>query len=178
MRRKFSVILIAGLILLPFNAWAVLIDNHDGTITQIRKDGSRLMWLKNTGIPGYILNWHQAIIWAENLVFAGYDDWRLPSALNSDGTGPCSQYNCTGSEMGYMYYMELGNNAYESYTYDGPFINNSHAGYWTNTEYNLDLEKAFIFNFHVKNQDPDNKVVSNGAWAVRDMDPPPDNDED
>jgi hypothetical protein len=80
--------------------------------------------------------------------------------------------------MGYMYYIELGNNAYESYSYDGPFTNNWHAGYWTNTEYNLDLKKAFIFNFHEKTQELDNKVVSNGAWAVRDMGPPPDSDED
>ena len=103
--------------------------------------------------------------WADNLNFANYDDWRLPSAMNSDNTGPCSGYNCSESEMGYMYYTELGNLAHDSNTNDGPFINNWHAGYWTNTEESS--EKAYIFNYNVGNQDPDNKVVNNWAWAVR-----------
>ena len=41
-----------------------------------------------------------------HLVFGGYSDWRLPSSLNADGSGPCTAgSNCTGSEMGHMFYM-------------------------------------------------------------------------
>lgn len=58
------------------------IDNGDGTITD-RATG--LMWMKKDS--GFIkagqnkdgkLNWEQALVWAENLEFAGYSDWRLP----------------------------------------------------------------------------------------------------
>ena len=29
-----------------------------------------------------------------------YDDWRLPTALNQDGSGPCFGYDCNRSEVG------------------------------------------------------------------------------
>jgi len=60
------------------------------------------------------MNWSTANTWAANLVYEGYDDWRLPSALNQDGSGPCQGYNCSSSEMGYMFYNNLGATAYYS----------------------------------------------------------------
>jgi hypothetical protein len=50
-------------------------DNGNGTVTD-RATG--LMWMKSdSGIP---MNWQQALDYAENLKYAGYDDWRLPNA--------------------------------------------------------------------------------------------------
>ena len=60
------------------------IDNNDGTITD---KATGLMWTKYDS--GYFkagdasdgtLNFQQALTFAENLEFAGHDDWRLPNA--------------------------------------------------------------------------------------------------
>ncbi|MCP5106860.1 MAG: DUF1566 domain-containing protein [bacterium] len=49
-------------------------DNGDGTVSD-RATG--LMWMKvDSGKP---MNWEQALKYAENLKYAGYDDWRLPN---------------------------------------------------------------------------------------------------
>jgi len=60
------------------------VDNGDGTVSD-RSTG--LMWMKaDSGAFGVgpfgngTLNWEEALDWAENLVLAGYDDWRLPDA--------------------------------------------------------------------------------------------------
>ena len=57
------------------------------------------------------MTWYQALTWAGGLVYGGFDDWRLPTAMNPDGSGPCpaNSFNCTGSEMGHLYYTKLGN---------------------------------------------------------------------
>ncbi len=64
--------------------------------------------------------------WAQALLYGGYDDWRLPStgqpdascsATHEPGFGFPTQYlgfNCTGSEMGHLFYADLGGNAGES----------------------------------------------------------------
>jgi hypothetical protein len=51
------------------------VDNGDGTITDL---ATGLMWQK--GDSGTTMNWQQALDYAENLEYAGYDDWRLPNA--------------------------------------------------------------------------------------------------
>jgi hypothetical protein len=46
------------------------------------------------------MNWRAANTWAAGLSHGGYDDWRLPTALNQDGSEPCNGGSCAGSEMG------------------------------------------------------------------------------
>lgn len=50
------------------------VDNGDGTVTD-RATG--LMWMKNDS--GRPVNWEKALEYAENLEYAGYNDWRLPN---------------------------------------------------------------------------------------------------
>ena len=50
------------------------VDNGDGTITD-RNTG--LMWQRDDSGSG--MNWNDALIHAEQLNFAGHDDWRLPN---------------------------------------------------------------------------------------------------
>jgi len=50
-------------------------DNGDGTITD---NATGLMWTQNDDGEGMI--WEDALSYAENFEFAGYDDWRLPNA--------------------------------------------------------------------------------------------------
>jgi hypothetical protein len=51
------------------------VDHGDGTVTD-RATG--LMWMQKDS--GKAMNWEEALEFAENLVYAGYDDWRLPNA--------------------------------------------------------------------------------------------------
>lgn len=51
------------------------VDNADGTITDL---ATGLMWTKADSRSR--LNWQQALSYAENLEYAGHDDWRLPNA--------------------------------------------------------------------------------------------------
>jgi MYXO-CTERM domain-containing protein len=69
------------------------------------------------------MTWYAARDWAEQLVFGGFSDWRLPKVPLSDAT--CSLYyidiqtrtridyglNCTGGEMGHLVYNDLGGKA-------------------------------------------------------------------
>ena len=47
MKINTAILLLVFLLCFSLPASAVLIDNQDGTVTQIRTDGSRLMWLKD-----------------------------------------------------------------------------------------------------------------------------------
>ena len=49
-------------------------DNSDGTISD---ENTGLMWQQVPNSQNFI--WQQAVDYCENLVFAGYDDWRMPS---------------------------------------------------------------------------------------------------
>ena len=51
------------------------IDNKDGTITD-RATG--LMWMKADSSKA--MNWQEALKYAQDLEYGGYDDWRLPNA--------------------------------------------------------------------------------------------------
>jgi len=51
------------------------VDNGDGTISD---KATGLMWQKSDNGEG--LNWKNALMYAENLTLANYDDWRLPNA--------------------------------------------------------------------------------------------------
>jgi len=58
-----------------------MIDNGNGTVTDSR---TGLMWLKQSHpVTGEAsMSWKEAMLWAAGLNFAGYNDWRLPSALD------------------------------------------------------------------------------------------------
>lgn len=86
-----------------------------------------ITWLRNADVNG-LMTWDAAVAWADGFSFAGYDDWRLPMADTS-----CYPLNCTGSEMGHLWYVELGNSA-GSMTNTGDFQNLYSFYYWTGTE--------------------------------------------
>ena len=65
---------------------------------------------KTSGFSGDgFMNWSTAVTWAGSLTVGGFTGWRLPTALNPDGSGPCRGFKCTGSELGHIFYTELGN---------------------------------------------------------------------
>ena len=62
---------------------------------------TNLSWTSNANINGP-MTWTEANTWANTLVINGDGDWRLPTS------DQCIGFNCTGSEMGNLFYNELG----------------------------------------------------------------------
>jgi hypothetical protein len=91
-----------------------------------------LTWLANANFAGGSMDWQTANHWAENLVYAGYSDWRLPAIepingyfyqyviqwygsygviLNTNDGSSDMGYSITSpnSELSYMFYQNLHN---------------------------------------------------------------------
>ena len=174
-----------------------------------------ITWLQDTNYAnsqGYDeRTWYEATTWAENLVYYDnvrdvyWDDWRLPQTLpvngasydynwSADGStdrgynisSPDSAYpGSIGSEMAYMYYVNLGNLGY--YDVDGnssqsgwgpansgPFTDLYWRFYWSATEYAEDMDRAWGFYFAYGDQySHDKDDILFDAWAVRDGDVAP-----
>jgi len=136
-----------------------------------------------------------------------YNDWRLPSTWagnntwgwGDDGTTQTG-YNITDSELGHLYYTELGNKGFTkdgAYTSDmhiestyiglqntGPFENLWPTNYWSERRYIDPVAPSFAWYFSMMRGDQQTHPM-NGlgyAIAVRDGDvalsppPPPDPD--
>ncbi len=165
-------------------AWAVspgarsvpsnLVDMCDGTIYDTDK---QLSWLQDAGTSG-LINWDAAIAWVASLNnnggFAGLTGWRLPTTIQPDATcqdqaGGASQgLNCTKSEMGHLFYTELGNTAGGSPSHNaGPFTNVTDFIYWTSTDWPPDPSAAFAFYRWDGGQYGYLKFGNYYAWAVR-----------
>jgi hypothetical protein len=114
------------------------VDNGDGTITD---EATNLMWMQNDA--GLALEWDEALEYAENFEYAGYDDWRLPdvkelqSIVDYSGVYPAinqSYFTTTELEDNEFYYFwtstsayfstELPDNAYAWYVAFGYAVDN------------------------------------------------------
>jgi hypothetical protein len=121
-------------------------------------------WLYGFDTGGGML-WNDAMAWADNIVYQGYDDWRLPMTLPVNGTSYENSFSYDGStdcgynisslgspypgsiasEMAYMYYNNLGNLGYydtggnpqfgSGLANTDPFINLQADWYWSAKEY-------------------------------------------
>ncbi len=108
--------------------------------------------------------WQNQVNWASDLSVtvngATYDNWRLPSTVDDAGNfsydGSTSYgYNNTTSEMGHLFYTELGNKGYYDtngnpqsgygLTNTGAFKNLVSYWYWSGTEYAADPNYAWSF---------------------------------
>ncbi len=128
--------------------------------------------------------WQNQVDWASGLsVNFGsntYTDWRLPTTVDGpavwgyDGTTTAG-FNITTSEMGHLWYTELGNKGYYAtdgtnpqpgwgLTNTGDFQNLQADVYWSGTEYSADPGYAWGFNTGGGRQRLNNK--SNGLYAI------------
>lgn len=117
------------------------------------------------------MTWDGAIAWVNAMNeanYLGFHDWRLPTALNLDGTGPCIGQFCTQSEMGHLFYGELGGFTHNA-NYD-LFRNLEAWNYWTGTGFS-GTGRAWYFNTFYNYQavigsDQYALVVRNGDVAL------------
>ena len=170
------------------SASAALYDRGGGLIYD---DALNVTWLANAGASGPMSSWSDAVTWAST--FSYYDSvrnqtltgWHLPTTGQIDpncsvqsGSPSPAGYNCTGSEMGELFYNGLGGVAGQSIT----TTNNSNYNlfqniqtdgnnwYWSG-EYAPDTTSAWAFNFGTGNQSTAYKTQINFyGWAVRDGD--------
>ena len=148
-------------------------------------DEANLTWLADANYAmtsGYDadgrMNWANANTWAAGLNVGGVDGWRLADTLQPDLScenqrGSVSNgYNCTGSEMGNLFYNVLGGNAFTSITtthnanYD-LFSNVQHYLYWSATESVPSTLYAWYFGMMNGNQNYSDKTTNLNAWAVQ-----------
>jgi MYXO-CTERM domain-containing protein len=127
------------------------------------------------------MGWDAAVAWADQLVFGGFSDWRLPTLNPADAS--CTDdfgffYNCTGGELSGLFVADLGynNNGSGLITSDDTaeqianralFRNVQSYDYASGTEYAPNPNSTWIFSSEVGVQYRDDKDVSRYAVAVR-----------
>ncbi len=113
MKKYFVISLIVFLTHLSINANATLTGLGGGMVYDDYLD---ITWLADANYAktsGYdsdgAMSWQASIDWASDLTYAGYDNWRLPTAYNQNGNGPCIHPTaCPDSELGHLFYVDLG----------------------------------------------------------------------
>jgi hypothetical protein len=131
-----------------------------------------ITWLANANANG-LMTWAQANAWAAGLNIDGVTGWRLPTALNADSSGPDLGYNVIGSELGHLFYNELGGVAGQSITTThnanyNLFTNIQSAVYWSGTGYAPGPNVAWVFSTINGDQVYAGLVDSRTySWAVR-----------
>lgn len=199
--------------------------NSDGTADAYYDTTLNISWLADANYAktsGYNLTgrlgWSEAMDWVNNLSFYGISGWRLPTlspvnnssfqpefsnnATTDTGTGieGIGWRNASGSpvsEMGWMYYGNLGNsNAFLSSGFvvpnmcadwvhsetapnlclknTGPFSNIQPTSYWTNlqnfTNPSSPMPEYWVLDMSVGYQQGVQQVNTMYAWAVHDGD--------
>jgi hypothetical protein len=180
MKRILTLVAVFAL-LLSSGSQASLVDRGGGMIYDTSQN---ITWLQNANyaltsqnLPSdYKMTWYAAMGWAEQLTYAGYDDWRLPTSIDLNNVAPCNG-QCPNTEFGHLYY-EIG---YTGNPQTGPFSNLYQGLYWTSTQSwgseNRDYALLFIFAFPT----PPGGVAGDRfkgselghAWAVRNGDVTP-----
>jgi hypothetical protein len=184
MRREWTLLwAVVAILGVSGGAHASLIDRGGGLIYDTDYE---ITWLADANYAktsGYdadgLMTWNQAMAWVEQLTYGGYDDWRLPTAYNQDGSGPAGgagdAYNKTGSELGHLFYTELGGIAGNSIAGSPDpdlalFVNIQESEpYWTSTFY-PPQSRYWYFSFLNGSQWTRTPSWPIYAWAVRDGD--------
>jgi hypothetical protein len=184
---------IAGLaaagVLVGGAAQAALVDLGNG---QIKATGSGFVWLQNAnlaatntfGVSGIFnegrMTWTTANAWiaAMNAAdYLGYNDWMLPTTLQPDPScsnqagGDSRGFNCTGSPMGELFYIEGGLSVAQPITASSAltsvFNNMQSDTYWSGTAYAPNPVNAWSFITFGGIQDYYAQSYTFHAWAVR-----------
>lgn len=136
------------------NTFGLATDVDLGPIPGVNTLGGSYIYSDGNMTWGGALKWIAAMN-ASN--YLGFNDWRLPATLQPDAT--CSTYpnnyiyNCTGSEMGHLFYQELGGVVGQDilFTHNSNyslFQNLMSGDYWSGTEFIPGTGNAFSFAYY------------------------------
>ncbi len=125
------------------------------------------------------MTWADANAWADSLVFGGLSDWRLPSALNGDGSGP--DFTQGGGEMSHLFYDEFqGSSGFRASSASDPNnylalfdnLQDNPVGqdgfYWYTETYDPSPVLAWCFSMHAGGTCANDKTNGFYAWAILD----------
>lgn len=174
---------------------AALIDRGSGLIYDTDLD---ITWMQDVNYVS-TLGWpswgngrvshSSAVQFVDQLDFGGFTNWRLPTGQVMDST--CNEnfiasydhgFNCSGGELGHLYFEELGNLAADDENGNprqnvgmenlGPFTNfpDGVDSYWTSTFLPGHSDTVFIFDIHNGNSDLSLDYNRHRVWAVHDGD--------
>lgn len=163
---------------------AALIDYGNGMIYD---DVANLTWLSDANYAlssGYsdsgLMSWQQAQSWAASLSFGGISGWRLPGVRPANGSTFNFEYSDNGSsdsginisglhsELGYMFYVNLGNTAAGGAVNSGPFTNLQSSAYWSSTPSGSFSDEAIHFFTAFGDQGISPMAAEYYGWAVHD----------
>jgi hypothetical protein len=168
MKRVVMGAAVTAALLLAGTAQAALQDRDldgDGQTDAFYDTDLDITWLRDANVNGS-MNWDTAVAWVGTFSFGGVNDWRLPA---SDAC--IFSFNCTGSEMGHLWYTELGNVAGGPLTNAGDFQNLQSFVYWSGTPSSRPLN-SILFRTDDGWQAYDRQGLELYAMAVRDGDVP------
>lgn len=186
-RSPAAVAVLCATLAAPGLAGAALIDRGGGLIYDTDLD---ITWLADANYAytsGYdqegatdgLMTYAYATAWADQLTYGGFTEWRLPTTLQPDAS--CANqysfgsggFNCTGSEMGHLFYNELGGTAGNGYNIEifhndnySLFTNLTSDVYWSSTTVATIPTYAWQFYFSGGNQYVQGKGGAIRAMAV------------
>mgnify|MGYP000898402548 CR=1 FL=1 len=120
------------------------------------------------------MTWASAESWAETTHFYGVSGWRLPTALNVDGSGICTTWYCPDTELGHLFSTFGGSSGSTINPADPEFklFSNISYLYWTDTESTDTPDFAWMHNLYNGYIYETHKANGLYAWAVHDGDVP------
>jgi hypothetical protein len=173
MKRCFFAVLLSAVLGFSTCAHAYLQDNGGGLIYDTDLN---ITWYDYTKSKA---NWYDQVAWAGGLSAGGVTGWRLPSTVDGPWVmgyngNTTAGYSITTSEMGHLFYTELGNKGYcdlngvgnqsdWGLVNKGPFTNliffldwpsAKDAYYWSSTKFSGNAEQAWVFNLSTGEQEP------------------------
>jgi hypothetical protein len=144
--------LVAGLLLPAGKSQATLFDRGNGLIYD---SIDNISWTQDAGMSG-MNNWTGQVAFANNLVFAGFDDFRLASI----------------TELVNLYGQLPGDFGGEKTGNIPPFVD-IHSVYWSGTEVDAVNARFFFFLNGLQNSGNKSNITVLYGWAVRPGDSPP-----
>ena len=123
----------------------------NGSYQLIYDSAQNITWFDYTSPQN---TWQNQMAWAQNLIVnvngQNVTGWSLPTTVNSNSSNGFPFANPISSQMAYLYYTELGNQAAVGLVNVGPFSNLvSNYYYWSSTESSyptIDYPIAWTFN--------------------------------
>lgn len=185
----------AILLLVSGQVSASLIDRGNGLIYDTNLD---ITWMQDVNYASTVgwpssnngkMSHQSALSFVDQIVFEGFDNWRLPTTPILDSS--CNEnfissfdhgFNCSGSELGHLFYQELSNLGADDvngnpqvgfgFVNTGPFINfpDGVDSYWASNLFPGETDIAFIFDIHNGITDRSHTFNIHRVWAVHDGD--------